>query len=358
MKKHLGLLLLSAWLGLLDTVAFSAPPLKCFAISSGYGCKTLDNAVAVPFQFRSVAIPAKGQTVFVQHKTGFWQGYDLVKKQLVPHKMLVASFSEAPHFVNPKDLSGPVQEAGHIDWQGYIGLVDRTGQLLIPPVYDALGAKGFYPLIGLYQGIPLLLPAFKDGKAGMLDATGQAVVPLMYDDVIQHHPWAHFVVLQQGKYMYLAHTQTGKLILPHAFDWIDTTNPYHGLFAAKYQGKKGLIDVKTFKIVVPFQYTDMGLYVYSGEMGWFLDTQFFDGFIGVKNAAGKWGIINDKNTLVVPYEFDQVVQGTSYDTRDPNVKICQAQAAAARHKLVAFVKTKEQVAGYLDPAGKLHRLQH
>jgi hypothetical protein len=131
-----------------------------------------------------------------------------------------------------------------------------------------------------------------------------------------------FWIKQDGKYGYI--DKTGTIVIPPAFE--NTMGFREGLAATKLDGKYGYIDMKGDWVIKPtFEFTYMfseGLamvrigkkYAWvnrSGEV--VIEPQDFDavengfreGRLAVKKGV-KWGFIDSKGKLVIPFQFEKV----------------------------------------------------
>lgn len=88
---------------------------------------------------------------------------------------------------------------------------------------------------------------------------------------------------------------------------IQCVDCYHSYFAVEKDGKKGVID-KNFEEIIPFEYEAVGdrnNYVTFVELNSDLETTSELSTYPVKKN-GKWGIIDDRNKIRCPFDYDAI----------------------------------------------------
>ena len=109
---------------------------------------------------------------------------------------------------------------------GKFGFIDKTGNLVIPAIYDYLddspisrtGPDSFQDERAVVK---------KDGKFGMIDTTGDIIIPIIYDDIRyfrdndNHNIYnGNVIAMKDGKYGILDY-RTGNEIVPLVYDYIE-----------------------------------------------------------------------------------------------------------------------------------------
>ena len=146
----------------------------------------------------------------------------------------------------------------------------------------------------------------KDGKYGFINSDGTVVIPIMYDDCESHFKSEGYDkdkrilpirVKRDEKYGFV--NISGKEIIAPEYEFALPFECFSDkLLAAVVQnGAVGFID-ETGKTVIPCMYepdfTTLGYRFFS------------DGFADVK-LGGKWGVIDTKNDIIIPFLYDRFI---------------------------------------------------
>lgn len=123
---------------------------------------------------------------------------------------------------------------------GKIGLINRNGEIMVPPIYDQIS-------VGFTDS---LCQVMKDGKWGMVDMEGKEVVKPMYEHLADH--------LEDG------------------------------LLRAGKDGLFGMFNRKG-EMVIPLMYSDVQ------SVG--------EGLVAVMTQPQRWGFVNLKNEMILQPEF-------------------------------------------------------
>lgn len=189
------------------------------------------------------------------------------------------------------------------------GIINRSGQVVIPLKYDKLKEIG--------DGYYLVEEA---GKFGVVTLSNEIVVPLKYSklDIIplqyswnsaSHgiHDYDMLVAEQEtgDGIRYGAVNLNGEVKIPFEFEslkaeyYMDQRYVDSGLMIARKDGKYGMID-KEGSVVIPFEYDKLGR---SEELprGYY---DFEHGYLGAVKD-NKFGIIDINNNVVIPFEHSQ-----------------------------------------------------
>lgn len=191
------------------------------------------------------------------------------------------------------------------------GIVNDKNKVIIPFVYDHILNK---------EGNVIRIR--NDGKYGVIDMNGKEVVPCEYDD-IRLFPYA-IEVFRNG-YRGALHLD-GSVAIPCIYNNIDVSTYPENFVVAMKDSMDGVID-SSGREIVPFIYYKAeriseslvavckglcGATDLSGRLVIPSDYESIETFIGDKAPAeknGKWGIINKRNEIVVPFIYDEYEPG-------------------------------------------------
>lgn len=182
-------------------------------------------------------------------------------------------------------IKGHVLEEGGIkpsQKNGRWGIEDGNGNIIIPFEYDEikLANKGNFNVR-------------KNAKWGIIDKAGSVIIPCEYDEIKPDvYKKDVFNVKKNGKWGII--DEDGVAIIPCEYDEIEVGfNSSYTLinsFQLKKNGKWGIADKTTGRIVIPCEYD---------EIFKFAET------MPVKKGD-KWGIIDDKNEVIIPFEYEGI----------------------------------------------------
>jgi len=127
---------------------------------------------------------------------------------------------------------------------GKWGLIDKTGQVVLPIIYDSIGHN-----IDHYIFHDGMTAVSLDGKWGAIDTSGQLVIPLMYDYIDEFHDGIAIAVLPDDKRGLI--DKTGTAVVPLEYQLV--FNFKHGLAGVKLNDQMGFVD-KDNRVVIPFLY--------------------------------------------------------------------------------------------------------
>ncbi len=195
--------------------------------------------------------------------------------------------------------------------EGHFGLVDTSGNVLIPPNYDYITQKsGFYSvrkndILSLYSraGVQLNITRYTDfeghhsqisprnyikaksnGKWGVIDSVGNVVVQPVYSDLFLNKTFIH-VTLNNKKGIAL---YTGEMILDPIYDDI-FINKEKKFFCYQLNGKYGLSTISG-KSVLPTEYDDIRTSRYHIEI----------------EKNGKYGICNKDGEIILEAKYEMI----------------------------------------------------
>ncbi len=274
-----------------------------------YGYIDKNGKEIIPCTFDDARSFSEGYAVV--YKDGKGGVIDKSGKQVVPYKYdMISDFSEGLAkietddgrigFINTKgeevvpikylssgstDFSEGFAAVG-VDYGDYAkcGYIDKTGKVVIEPVYDLAGM--------FHDGRACVM---KDGKYGYIDTKGHEVIPLIYDffggDMFGKNFDDGVAVVYIDKH-YQIIDKYGKAITEPKYTYYVEINTSEGLFNLGINDSNGLID-KRGKEIVPLKnsYGDIGVCK--------------EGFIRIKKN-GKWGFVDKTGKQVIPCVYDDV----------------------------------------------------
>jgi hypothetical protein len=182
------------------------------------------------------------------------------------------------------DLDNPFQIFGNyagdtrtyypIYKNGFWGMIDSEGNIIISPKYQQIISKIRYGLI-----------VKKNDLWGVIDIDEKTIIPLQFQNIEIFNPEYSIVSIENHKQLYNHKTQT--LLVVPKFDKIYWRNAKFS--AITYDGKENLIENENnFKIVFPFVYQSISDY---GEGNF------------VVNKEGKYGVVNINNEIKIPFLY-------------------------------------------------------
>lgn len=167
--------------------------------------------------------------------------------------------------------------------EGKTGLADSLGKLLIAPQYDHINP--YYLSNGL-------MPARRDDKWGYVNTEGKETVKCTYESCGQFRRGIAIVKLK-GKWGAINTQNT--LVIPCEYDYITSSDidrsPQYIL--AQKDKKYGMLNLKG-ETTISFVYESY-IHQYNATQPLFLTT-----------LEGKKGMLDGKENIVVPFEYDEV----------------------------------------------------
>ncbi len=199
---------------------------------------------------------------------------------------------------------------------GKWGLMDGSGKMITPSIYQLIGNNGKFS-----EG---LLAIVLNKKSGYIDTTGKVVIPTKYDEC---NPFKHgTATVWVGENCGLI-DKTGKIIIPVKYSLVDDTWDKAIVQVSIYnktteRAKFGLF-TRSGKVLLPVSYDEIGNIINGIAMlkqlkhygYYFVDTKviipckydeannFTEGFAAVA-VNKKWGYIDVNGKVVIPFEYD------------------------------------------------------
>ncbi len=188
-----------------------------------------------------------------------------------------------------------------ISKDGFVGICDEKGNLIVPPKYEW---AGYSPKGGFY------VVEAKNGKNGAYSMSGKEIIPPTYDYIEKDKDYGDVFLVsnklanEEKKYGIL--DTNGKVLIPaDKYGWISpiaNTNFYHTRASSPTRGKEGLVDKKTGKEILPCIYHFV---LYDKEYEVFTyaivpNEEDFHGF------GSKHGLLNKAGAKILPCEFQRI----------------------------------------------------
>lgn len=137
--------------------------------------------------------------------------------------------------------------------------------------------------------------AMYDGLYGVCDYQQNVLIPFKYDEIL--YKWGEeypVTVVKSGEFYGLYNSKNQQvleceygLMLPNSSGYITIKKQ-----AQNYKDvRKALVEAETGKIVIPFDYMDMG--------------DFSDGLVSVENLEEKWGYLDKNGKTIIPFIYEE-----------------------------------------------------
>lgn len=183
---------------------------------------------------------------YEKNKGGKWGAIDAKGKVIIPVKYDAIAYIGYNLFaVNVGEIFSRMDATQ----EGKVAIFNSLGKPLTPFVYTG-SVRGFEFYNG-YADLQIFNPKTKENKYGLLDTTGKIAIPVIYDNYIRFSDEGIAKLQQNGKHWFV--DRKGKQVLPSKYD--DAKNFSEGLAAVKVNGKWGFIDIKEKEVIAP-QYQD------------------------------------------------------------------------------------------------------
>ncbi len=102
------------------------------------------------------------------------------------------------------------------------------------------------------------------------------------------------------------HDEAAPLVIPEGAEYDEIDRAFEGYAAVKKDGAWGYITVANGKLVIPYEYETVN--TLNSHSASDYCRGFDSGLVAVKKG-GKMGVINLENQVVVPFEYDNILQG-------------------------------------------------
>jgi len=166
--------------------------------------------------------------------------------------------------------------------KGKYGYANRIGKVYIKPQYEQADL--------FFNGQAIVK---KDGKYGVINAKNQFVFPAKYSYITRNPEYKFFVVNEKdnsGNDRSFFYGPTGKKLSNEAFDSVTVTDSA-AFMRVRKDGK------------VRFYNTKINSYSFEGS---FDKAEPFENEYAFVQNGGKWGMIDHKGKLLVPFNYDKI----------------------------------------------------
>jgi hypothetical protein len=156
-----------------------------------------------------------------------------------------------------------------------IGIIDRLGNIILEPMFDE---------VRILDG--RIVFCKREKKWGAVNNLGQEVIPVRFDAFSEISPG--FLKLYEGAHQFLFSTYSGKILTQEPFDNFFGFSTHYVL--VKDQRLLGLMD-------------DCGDWILSPIYN---EIQHYGLHYFRVNFKGKWGIVDEGDRQIIPFDFDYV----------------------------------------------------
>lgn len=175
-----------------------------------------------------------------------------------------------------------------------VGVINRTGQLVVPNEYDK---------IGRFSGG--LAPAAKDGQYGVIDGHGRIVAPFVFDYIGEYSD-GRAVMESGGKFGFI--DEKGDVVIAEEYD--EAHDFHNGIAIVRLGDCYGVID-RFGDMVIPTEYLSF-------------ETEFNDSGLAIVTAHSdtnntKQGVVNAKGEMILPldtYEKVEFISDNQFSEED------------------------------------------
>ena len=290
----------------------------------GYGFVNSKGEEVIPCQYKSALAFTDGLAA-VENEDGKWGYIDTSGTLKIPYKFhMPQQFYEgiahvglsADQFIyidtNGKQLSSPDEGIGSSfsNGRGMIfrnnkfGFIDRTGNTVIPIIYD----NGTHFFDNNQAAVA------KNGRWGSIDNTGNVIIPFKYEFI---NGWYdtdgknNYSIIYDGKFIGRNYDNElkgyirddGKLIIAPKYHRLQFDKKSNSVFAEDFNGKIGIFDLDG-NLICPFEYDSFKPYGYG------LYCLKKDGYYGFVDSSGK---------TIIPFEYEES-DGFIYDVELTYIK--------------------------------------
>ena len=230
------------------------------------------------------------------------------------------------------------------------GYIDYRGEVLIAPGYDLVDAKALpwhgNQLTNLSSGFKLVE---LDGKLGLIDQQKVEILRPAYQKIRPLSP--HFFAVQIDS-LFTVVDRAGNVLVDQRYPDIEALDRDQSegnvFFKVKEGDHWGIYQAEEGQIL-PAAYHDIQLV--SAERKYF-QVQ--------KEADGLWGMVNEKNRLILPYQFEQIkgYHSNFIASQAENASIWQVRDSLGRVKMdsiwLSFLPLNQHVIQMRDSSWNLY----
>ncbi|MCB9263350.1 MAG: WG repeat-containing protein [Flavobacteriales bacterium] len=172
------------------------------------------------------------------------------------------------------------------------GLIDTFGQLTVPIIYNQL--------IHLDNGLYL---AYNHNKLGIISNTNDTFVSIEHERYQQSGRKDNLIYfIDGGRYTLEVNILTKQTVdLSHLE--VGMFDPDNGIVLYNVDGKQGLMDVFSGKVLIPCKYSRVVTWHY------YSDFRYLEYGIAVVTLNGKYGLVQVGGKTILPCEYDDIERG-------------------------------------------------
>lgn len=193
--------------------------------------------------------------------------------------------------------------------QGLWGAKDAAGKIVIPFKYSYLSQMGD----GYMQvGLPSTTNQRSPNVYGVMNAQGQTVLPIKYDGIDYLDDKKRFKVVitnAKGQDKFGVLDTQGKEIVPVMYDYLERISNMGSepTNIMKLNGKLGYINIVTGEVLIKPEYDTLNITE--------LNTNGQGAGLTTASKKERYGVINTRGQVVVPFEYDFIAELSVIDGR-------------------------------------------
>lgn len=244
--------------------------------------------IVLPFAYDDTSISHRVGIGFEASKNGKRGMVNFNNEEIIPFE-----FDDIDTFFE-NELKGFFR----VEKERRFGVVSSQGKLIIPTQYDWISSE-----LGVFK-VGLNSPR----RVGLMDRKGTILVPVENDWIGKSHTHQSKLVtvkVSASAYQFL-NSSFSPILSTHADSYSYVLNAEkllnpmspNDLFLISVKdknGKFGLINELTERLVVPFEYDEIKQYFSSSKHNLYS-----------VRKGNKWGLINDKNQIVIPLTYEAI----------------------------------------------------
>lgn len=358
-----------------------------------WGVETLTGKTIIPFQYDTIEIVNELENTFffllkrknkteIRTKSGdflFETDYHSVRAFDNTGKLWIVSNDKKQGLVSNKgkmllpckydEIAIASDSLILIRLHGKTGIVNRAGKIILPIFFEEINVYGAFILaespsqkikhiyhikkgklaIENWDGTNYIaenqtLEVWKNNKCGLLDKNGNLLFELKYNKIYANYD--NYYVVENG--LVGIYNKKGELLMPHTYDETSFYAIDAHSFAVKKYGKWGAINLKS-EIIVPFRFNSMeklNEYLYYKTQKPTKFSAYFqsDSIVALEPKAlfykgrknNKWAILDSNFQSISPYQFESIAaqRASNYVILQQNGKYGLAVLTQNSYKMV------------------------
>ncbi len=196
------------------------------------------------------------------------------------------------------------------------GVCDVKGQDVTQYKYEDIRTFDDSSFVAKYNGV-----------YGVSDYQNNTLIPFKYDNILYKFEKKYPVtVVQSGKYYGLYNSKYEQVLDCEYGEFMADSSGY---VSVEKNGRKGLIEEETGKIMIPFEYKNMGNYS--------------EGLIPAENLNEDWGYLDVNGKIVIPFEYS--------DAGNFSEGLAAVYKKTGKYMDFGFDRIETRKCGYIDKKG-------